>query len=292
MAGLLSWASGVLPYIKPFNGCLWAALTAHVAELEQRPIRTSKRKRPTHLFFILRVRQAIIWIRRLVRGNLKTKDNRIFTLSRWTGTAHRDPELTITIRTDASPTGMGAVLFQGSEPTQWIAIQWDESDHQFLRATPGEAAWQAEWELLAILVAVDVWLPDLSGRTAAVVQTDATAALFNVKNLSGKTPAMNALTAEIALRLESVGVETIPEHVMGTLNFECDALSREAQGATIPERLRELPRVWPPPRVPSWFWAWPRDLSSAARLGSGRPGPAQEGAQALPTWDGPEQWQN
>ena len=172
---------------------------------------------------------------------------------------------------------------------QWMAIRWNETDTNFLRAIPGEAAWQAEWELLAILIAVDVWLPEVAGRTTAVIQTDATAALFNVKTLSGKTPAMNALTAEIALRLESVGVETAPEHLSGILNYECDALSREAQGAAVPDRLRHLPRVWPPARVPSWWWAWPRDLSHAALADAGRPASGQEGAQILPTSAGPEQ---
>ena len=146
--------------------------------------------------------------------------------------------------------------------------------------------------MLAIFVAVGLWLPEVAGRTAAVIQTDATAALFNVRTLSGKTPAMNALTAEIALRLESVGVETAPEHLSGVLNFECDAFSREAQGAAVPERLRGLPRLWPPPRVPSWWWAWPRDLSHAVLADVGRPESGQEGAQSLPTSAGPRQWQS
>ena len=42
---------------------------------------------------------------------------------------------------------------------------------------------------------------------------------------SGKTTAMNALAAETALRHECANVFTVPEHVAGTLNFDCDPLS-------------------------------------------------------------------
>ena len=84
------------------------------------------------------------------------------------------------------PFGMGAVLFRGASPQAWMAIVWNQFDVDFLKANWGEPAWQAEWELYAILIAVDMWLPALAGRTTAVVQTDATAALFNVRQLSGK----------------------------------------------------------------------------------------------------------
>ena len=41
----------------------------------------------------------------------------------------------------------------GSHPQAWIAIEWNTRDHQILAAIPGDPAWQAEWELLAVLIA-------------------------------------------------------------------------------------------------------------------------------------------
>ena len=71
---------------------------------------------------------------------------------------------------------------------------------------------------------------------------------------------MNAIAAEIALRLESAMVNMATEHYRGTLNFECDALSRLATGAVIPERLMQVPRASVKPRSAGFFWAWPRSL--------------------------------
>ena len=73
--------------------------------------------------------------------------------------------------------------------------------------------------------------------------------------MAGRTAAMNAIAVEIAIRLESAQVILSPEHFRGTLNFECDALSRLAQGAEVPKRLLLVPRSSPKPRQRSFFWA-------------------------------------
>ena len=124
----------------------------------------------------------------------------------------------------------------------------------------GDAAWQAEWELFAILLAIDHWLPIIRKERIFLVQSDAMAALHATQRSAGRTPIMNALSAEVALRLESAMVHVSLEHYRGTLNFECDALSRLSQGAVIPERLLELPRSCLKERRHSFFWAWPRVL--------------------------------
>ena len=93
-----------------------------------------------------------------------------------------------------------------------------------------------------------------------VAQSDVTAALFATQRAAGRTPAMNAICAEIALRLECAMLTVRAEHYRGTLNFECDALSRLSQGALVPERLRSVRRDLPKPRSASFFWAWPRAL--------------------------------
>jgi len=73
---------------------------------------------------------------------------------------------------------------------------------------------------------------------------------------------MNALAAELALRFESAAVNMIPEHLNGILNFDCDALSRLAQGAAVPEVLRQVRRCRLRPLSAQFFWAWPRALLS------------------------------
>ena len=150
---------------------------------------------------------------------------------------------------------MGAVLFKKGVPVAWMALDWSPDDLAFLKAKVGDPAWQAEWELFAVLIAIDTWLPHLRGQAAFLLQADATAALFAAARMAGRTAAMNAIAVEIAIRLESAQVILSPEHFRGTLNFECDALSRLAQGAKVPERLLGVERALPKLRQRSFFWA-------------------------------------
>ncbi len=276
VAGQLSWASGMFRWIRGFNACLWAAMTAHTADPAQYRKKFTDKKRPTHLFFVVRIAQAIAWIRMLLAGVVRDRDGQAFRVQKYTSVATRAQDLVWCIRTDASPFGMGAILFKRGRPVAWIAEDWSEHDLRVLKATMGDPAWQAEWELFAVLIAVDTWLPRLHSQAASLLQTDATAALYDATRMAGRTPAMNALAAELALRFESAQVHMAPEHVSGTLNFACDALSRLSKGAKIPAALAGVARVTPRPRLPAFFWAWPRTLleqSSAAsaptQLGQG-----------------------
>jgi hypothetical protein len=261
VAGQLSWASGLFPWIKGFNSALWAALTAHASEKEK----YSLKKRPTQLFFILRISQAIAWVRMLLAGVIRDGGGKTLLVQKWTSVAIRLPSLTYCVRTDASPYGMGAILFRNGSPVAWLAEEWSALDYTLFRgAKRGDPAWQAEWELLAVLIAVDTWLPRLRGQAMCVVQTDATAALHDVARMAGRTPAMNALAAELALRFESAQIHFKAEHFNGTLNFECDALSRLAQGAAMPGSLKGIPQAKTRQRCADFFWAWPRALLQKA----------------------------
>ena len=216
------------------------------------------------LFFIMRISHALLWARALLAG-LATPASRTLAISRWTDVTSRSALLQTSIRTDASPFGFGAVLFVQGRRIARCAGDWTSTDLRLRRAVRGDPAWQAEWEILAALVAVDVWLPRLRGQTLCLIQMDATAALFSIMKSTGKTPVMNAMCAEIALRLECARVQTVPEHLTGTLNFDCDALSRLSTGSEIPVALRGVLRAHPRLRSASFFWAWPRSLRSLAQ---------------------------
>ena len=217
--------------------------------------KVSEKKRPTHLMFAKRISQAVAWTRLLLAGLIRDQDGKPVVMARWFSVAHRIQSLQACIRTDASPFDMGSILSKKGAPILWMALDWSPDDLAFLNAKIGDPAWQAEWELFAILIAVDTWLPHLRGQAAFLLQADATAALYSAARLAGRTPAMNAIAVEIAIRLESAQVCLSPEHLRGALNFECDALSRLAQGAAIPERLRQVQRSSPKPRQQQFFWA-------------------------------------
>ena len=236
LAGQLSWASGLFPWIRAFNSMLWGALQAHSVEIHSD--KWSAKKRPTQLFFLVRISQALEWIAALFAGAIQSTTGTAMPVQRWTTPEHHSAYDSLAIRTDASPVGVGAILFPCGSPAQWFAGDWTAQDAQILRAELGEAAWQAEWELLALLRAVDTWIAHLNCRSAALFQMDATAALHTAARGAGRTPVMNALAAELAIRMESANAIILPEHLSGTLNFECDALRRLSQGAGTPRRFR------------------------------------------------------
>ena len=258
LAGQLSWAAGLFRWIRSFNTALWAAISAHTSEVYFQKF--SDKKRPSQLFFVMRIAQALRWIQMLL-GGLLASPSRALTIRRWVDISSRAAIMRMSIRTDASPYGFGGILFECGFPVAWTAGDWTDTDLTLLRAIRGDPAWQAEWELLAALVSLDLWLPRLRGRALCLVQMDATAALYTIINQSGKTPVMNALAAEVALRMECADIQTIPEHLTGTLNFECDALSRLSQGASVPAALHDVRREVPKERSEQFFWAWPRTLS-------------------------------
>ena len=274
VAGLLSWASGLFPWIRGFNACLWAALAAHAREQATGTAcasRISAKKRPTHLFFALRIKPAISWIRMLLTGLIRDCEGQALVLEKWFSLSTRFHAMQLCIRSDTSPFGMGAILHFQGEAISWMALEWSSDDLLMFQASIGDPAWQAEWELYAILLAVDTWLVQLRGEAACLFQADATAALFSAARMAGRTPAMNAVAAEIALRLESAHVHMATEHYEGVLNFHCDALSRLSQGAEIPAVLAAVERCSPKPRSAQFFWAWPRDLlASQSNAAAGR----------------------
>jgi hypothetical protein len=163
-------------------------------------------------------------------------------------------------------------------PLQWMAAEWSVEDCELFKATRGDSAWQAEWEFLGLLRAVDSWLAHLRGQALVLFQLDATAALHASVRGAGRTPFMNALAAELALRLESAAVSMVPEHLSGILNFECDALSRLAQGAAVPRALDGALRVHPRLLSQDFFWAWPRSLLRTRRGHADACGPGAFGS--------------
>ena len=72
----------------------------------------------------------------------------------------------------------------------------------------GDPAWQAEWELLAILISLIACVPHES-RAPIVVQSDGVAALSVAVKLSSPKVLMNAPGAEIALVLNGLSTEVI-----------------------------------------------------------------------------------
>ena len=124
----------------------------------------------------------------MLLSGLVASPSKALTIRRWVDVSSRAAILRLSIRTDASPYGFGAVFFENGFPLVWMAGDWSDEDCTLLRAVRGDPAWQAEWELLAALLAIDLWLPRLRGRALCLFQMDATAALYTIMKASGKRP--------------------------------------------------------------------------------------------------------
>ena len=63
----------------------------------------------------------------------------------------------VAIVTDASPFGMGAVLYQDAEPVQHFSIPITDLDVERMGADRGSCKGQQCWESIAVLVALREW---------------------------------------------------------------------------------------------------------------------------------------
>ena len=242
LAGLLSWMATVVPRLRPFVRPLWAAVAA--AALTPRRI-------PRGAAWQSQIAAALEWLARWTRAATRPALRRVF----WVDRLATAP----VVRTDASTTGMGAVLLDAvsGEPVSWWADGISDDDVARWGYNLNDPAAMAVWETLAVLVSVRVWGSRIGARAGAFrLQADSRAALGAAVHLTSPVPVLNELAQEVALELEAAGLEVVAgEHLRGLLNVEADALSRLAEGAEVPPRLRGTPRSVAPPRGNSFYKA-------------------------------------
>ena len=148
--------------------------------------------------------------------------------------------------TDASPQGVGAILFDIDASGKFTALQAmeikvTEEIAQALGVPFGEAASQAALEGWAVLMALRKWNTVLR-KHAVLLRSDSVVALAMVQKNSGKSPTMNWLGAEIALAVERYAIpHVVTQHIPGAWNVEADWLSRPQGRGEKPARLKEVP---------------------------------------------------
>ena len=239
LAGECSWVAGIIPRLRPFVSMLWAA--AHACE-EQ----ACASGKPKHLVYHNMVASPLQWMRLFFSGQKGSLVRDHLLADRWQCVRYL-------VRTDASTTGLGAVLIcaRTLKPLGFLCTPITVFDRKRLGAPlEPDPAWMAEWEILAVLVALKTWAGQLTGqRTGFLLQMDSKAALGAALKLASPTPTVNLLAAEVSLALETLGVEVLQgEHYRGVINVEADALSRILEGKGIPRSLWHLKATTVPPR--------------------------------------------
>ena len=105
-------------------------------------------------------------------------------------------------------------------------------------------------ELLAILYAVQGFLPSLRGRVVALYSDNCTALAYLRKQGSTRSSTLNKVTQELLRLCEAHSIRLLPQFVPGHLSVLADSLSRRNQvlgseWTLCPQAVEELLRRWP-----------------------------------------------
>ena len=250
VAGLSSWAASVVPRARPFVAHLFGAIKD--AKQDEGPRRATTRARPKDLIFVRRFRHAAGWLSELLKDDA--------ALVRRFSVEQRHAKIELIVRTDASPFGLGGILIDtdGGILGYW-ADELRSEDLTRFRATIGDPAWQSEWEFLAVLISLEVFGAQLRNNKFKL-QVDNTATLSAAMLLKSSSPVMNAVAAEVSLRIDRLRTSLeFAEHIPGALNFLADALSRLTAGAKLPEVLVTAVRFPAPSRSGDVWRTWPQE---------------------------------
>jgi len=155
LAGKVSFMAGLVIDLRPFIAPLWAALAdaqfPRTGEaLGPSQMAGTKRKTPRHLLHVKRFRKGLKWVKAFLL-------RQVGAICR-TYSVSPTPGEYLTVAVDASPWGMGGVLFDSQyDPKSWFATSITPEDTHRLQAIPGVCDYNTLWEALAILIALRLW---------------------------------------------------------------------------------------------------------------------------------------
>lgn len=245
LAGRLAFLAGLVPTVRPFLRPLWkeCAPGAPAAVREQRTL-------PPTLVQVARFRHGLRWCAAFLREVAGP-------LVRTIPLVADSPQPCLVVATDASPWGLGGVLFQDGWPVEYFADPVRECDHaRFGRPGQRPGDLNTCWEGLAILCALRLWRRPGVKRIKLELRADSLAALHAVGSGRSGSQAVSLILRELALDTALLG-DPIGglRHVPGRANVLPDALSRlwAPERARFPAALHSARRVEAPSRGSS-FW--------------------------------------
>ena len=181
LAGELSWVAGLVPTIRPFVNMIWAA--AYNMEDQHSG---NGRKRPRDAAFAKMVKLPFLWLNKFLKGQ-----HGGLARARYVQDKYARPQWTI--RTDASTTGLGGILFdRQGQPVRYWAEPMPTEALEHLKIQTGEPGLMTVYELLALLISVVLWGGMLGkGRLSISAQLDNEAALRIAAKLASPHPKVN-----------------------------------------------------------------------------------------------------
>ena len=193
-AGRVAWLAGILPRARWVTSTFYATLYDHEEDVAQgtEAIRRELRKdnRPKdHLIPVKRLEKARAWLLAYIKA-AQGKPIRKFNL-------YKGGKADLTLLTDASPQGLGAILLVNGRVTKAMASPVGELDAKLLGFELGQSSSQGIVETLAILAALRHWGRLLTAVNLAIsVQSDSITALAMTQKFSNSGSALNYLGAD------------------------------------------------------------------------------------------------
>ena len=147
------------------------------------------------------------------------------------------------IITDASPRGIGAILFEiDADSGNLVALAAVEApvtkgDAEWLGIPWDDPAGQGPLEGWAILAGIKKWSAQFEGQSI-IIKSDSIVALAMAEKGASKSPVLNWIGAELSIRAERIRMgKLVGQHIPGAWNVEADWLSRPHQRGPMPSRL-------------------------------------------------------
>ena len=160
---------------------------------------------------------------------------------------------------DASPWGLGAVIYIGGVPVSFFASALSSADEKQYKVVIGDHKAQQLWESLTILVALRTWRTHwTSCKMSLGFKGDHVTALTMILRMQAPAGNIKAVAKEIAIELtRAVFKPKFAKHVPGLANTVSDRLSRKFEPGRgqwrMPEELVGVPEAFPPVRNSSYY---------------------------------------
>ena len=233
-AGALSFVAGLVPHLRPFLSSIWAVLPFNRVTADDGARSKSASGKLVH---VRRIKPALTWIKALLDGT-EAKLQR--TLQAF------DPELEVTITTDACPFGIGGTLRVSGELKSSFASDLPKSVLEKFKADRGDAKHTTLWEAFALLFACRAWLPSFKGRAKVRCKSDSLSLLQMLMRGRAKSADLTVIAREFAIDLAKGRYRLhLLKHIPGVTNVEADALSRVCTpiAPALPLSLAGIPRI-------------------------------------------------
>ena len=242
LAGKANHIAGVIYTWRPFLQELWGAL--HSDEKESRA--------PFNCVWTRQIAHTLVFLLSFLAGHTGAIQ-RVYNLQVYLGRGSR-----VTIKVDASPWGLGAILLVDGVPQSWFSSELTDDDFSLFGHEQGSSSGQQTWECLALLVALRQWRDDWQHLRAVLeVRADSVASLTMAMSMKAGGRGPGIIARELALLLGDAEFRpSVLSHVPGIANVSADMLSRRFdpnKKFTLPPCLRSVREVHPPVRGKAYY---------------------------------------